>query len=135
MEQIYFVCETCGNMIEALKESGVAMMCCGKPMMKLVACSTDGVREKHVPSVSVDGCKINVVIGEVEHPMTEEHHIEWISIETKHGSQKKRLKPGDAPKATFIITDDDELIAVYEYCNIHGLWKVVCDGSKKEQCL
>lgn len=123
MEQIYFVCETCGNMVEALKESGVAMMCCGKPMTKLEPCSTDGAFDKHVPSVSVDGCKVNVVIGEVEHPMTEEHHIEWISIETKKGSQRKYLKPGEAPKATFILTEDDELVATYAYCNLHGLWK------------
>ena len=119
----YYVCEICGNMVEVVKESGVSMVCCGKNMTELKACSTDGAVEKHVPCVTVDGNTVTVKIGEVEHPSTDAHYIEWISIETKNGSQKKKLKPGDKPEATFTLEDGDEVITAYEYCNIHGLWK------------
>ena len=78
---------------------------------------------KHVPVIRQDGRKVTVTVGEVEHPMLEEHYIQWISIETKEGNQRKILKPGEAPKAEFMLTENDELIAAYEYCNLHGLWK------------
>lgn len=72
---------------------------------------------------SVNGNKVTVCVGSVEHPMVTEHYIEWIAIESKCGVQRKLLKPGDAPKADFPLTDDDSVIAVYAYCNLHGLWK------------
>lgn len=71
----------------------------------------------------VEGNRVDVTVGEVEHPMLEAHYIEWITIQTKDGTQKKKLKPGDAPKASFLLREDDELVAVYAYCNLHGLWK------------
>lgn len=123
MVQKYFLCKTCGNLVELINESGVSMVCCGKDMTELVPCSTDGAREKHVPVVTIEGNVVKVVIGEVDHPMINTHYIEWISIETKNGGQRKNLKPGDEPKAEFVLTDGDEFVAAYEYCNIHGLWK------------
>ena len=119
----YFICEHCGNIIEYAKDAGVPVMCCGQKMTELVPGTSDGALEKHVPVVSVNGNEVVVTVGAVEHPMVEAHYIEWIVIETKQGSQKVKLSPQDAPKATFLLTNEDELIAAYAYCNLHGLWK------------
>lgn len=119
----FFKCETCGNIVEMVKESGVNVMCCGTQMKELVPGTTDAAVEKHVPVAAVDGNKVSVVVGEVEHPMADEHYIEWIVIETTNGSQKKLLKPGQAPKAEFLLADGEVLVATYAYCNLHGLWK------------
>ncbi|MCR4754904.1 MAG: desulfoferrodoxin Dfx [Lachnospiraceae bacterium] len=118
----FYKCEVCGNIITKLNDAGVPIMCCGKPMTELIPGAVDGALEKHVPAVTVDGSKVSVKVGEVEHPMLEEHSIQWIVLETKGGFQKKTLKPGDAPAAEFIVADGDAAVAVYEYCNLHGLW-------------
>lgn len=123
MELKFFVCETCGKMILMLNDTGVPTICCGKNMKELVPGSVDAAVEKHVPVVNVDGNRVSVTIGEVMHPMVEEHYIQWIALETKNGCQMKELKPFDAPTAEFLLADGDELVAVYEHCNIHGLWK------------
>ena len=86
-----------------------------------MANATDAAREKHVPVVTVEGNTVSVTVGSVEHPMTEEHYITWIYLETEKGGQRKALKPGEAPSATFTLIDD-EPVGVYEYCNLHGLW-------------
>lgn len=93
-----------------------------KPMKKLQANVTDAAQEKHVPEVKVDGKKITVKVGSTTHPMTEEHWIQWIYLQTKHGGQYRHLSPTDSPEATFTVADDEPL-SVYEYCNLHGLWK------------
>ncbi|MCR4596337.1 MAG: desulfoferrodoxin Dfx [Lachnospiraceae bacterium] len=118
----FYKCETCGNIITKLNDSGVPVVCCGKPMTELVPGATDGALEKHVPAVTVDGSKVTVQVGEVEHPMMEEHFIQFIVLETEGGFQKKTLKPGDKPVAEFIVADGDKPKAAYEYCNLHGLW-------------
>ena len=115
----FYVCKNCGNIIEFAKASGVPVMCCGEKMTELVPGTSDGALEKHVPVVTIDGNKVLVNVGAVAHPMVEEHYIQWIVIETKKGCQKDT----DEPKAEFILTEDDEFIAAYEYCNLHGLWK------------
>lgn len=120
----FLLCEHCGNLVGMVRESGVPMMCCGKKMTELVPGTSDGAAEKHVPSYEVDGYLVNVTVGSVEHPMTEEHYIEWIAIETEKGAQRKTLKPGDKPSLVFALSDDDKLDAVYAYCNLHGLWKI-----------
>ena len=118
----FFVCEKCGNMVEMIKESGAPMSCCGQNMTELVPGTSDGAYEKHVPVFTVEGNKVTVNVGSVEHPMMPEHYIEWIAIETKKGSQRKKLSPGEKPTAEFLLTDGDSVVAVYEYCNLHGLW-------------
>ena len=123
MTMKFFKCGHCGNIITKLTDKGVPVMCCGEPMKELKAGTTDAAVEKHVPEVTVDGNKVDVVVGEVEHPMLEEHYIEWIVLETKQGNQIAHLKPGQAPKASFVMNEGDEVVAVYEYCNLHGLWK------------
>ena len=92
-------------------------------MTELVPNTTDAAQEKHVPVVTVDGSTIHVRVGSADHPMTEEHLIEWIFVETKQGGQRKALSAGDAPAADFALTGGDEAVAVYAYCNLHGLWK------------
>ena len=119
----FFVCEKCGNMVEMIKESGAPMSCCGQNMTELVPGTSDGAYEKHVPVFTVEGNKVTVNVGSVEHPMMPEHYIEWIAIETKKGSQRKKLSPGEKPTAEFLLTDGDSVVAVYEHCNLHGLWK------------
>lgn len=92
-------------------------------LQALRANTSDGAAEKHVPVVSVSGNTVEVSVGSVSHPMLEEHYITGIYIETKSGGQFAALKPGDDPKAVFLLKDGDEFIAAYEYCNLHGLWK------------
>ena len=123
MEQKFYICEHCGNIIAMVKNSGVPVMCCGQKMKELIPGSVDASLEKHVPVYLVEGNKVVVTVGSVEHPMLEEHYIEWISIQTKYGNQRKVLKPGDKPTICFRICDGDEVEAVYAYCNLHGLWK------------
>lgn len=127
-----YKCSQCGNMISMIAESGVPVMCCGKPMGELVPNTVEASGEKHIPVVEVSGTKVNVKVGSVEHPMVEEHYIEWICVETEKGSQYKHLNPGEAPETTFSL-HGDKAVAVYAYCNLHGLWKTeieekpVCD--------
>ncbi|MCR5770905.1 MAG: desulfoferrodoxin [Butyrivibrio sp.] len=119
----FFVCEVCGNFVEMIKESGAPMSCCGQKMKELVPGTSDGAVEKHVPVCKVEGNKVTVMVGSVEHPMTPEHYIEWIAIETTKGEQRKVLKPEDKPCAEFELSADDSVVAAYAYCNLHGLWK------------
>ncbi len=123
MKQRFFVCEHCGNMIAMVKDKGVPVVCCGQKMTELIPGTVDAAVEKHVPVYSVEGNKVLVTVGEVEHPMIPEHYIEWISIETTFGNQRKELTPERAPKAEFALTEGESVVAVYAYCNLHGLWK------------
>lgn len=123
MEQRYFRCKHCGNIIAMVQDKGVPIVCCGQKMTELVPGSSDGAAEKHVPVIEMDGNIVTVTVGEAVHPMLEVHFIEWISLQTKEGSQIKYLKPGEAPKAAFALCEGDELEAAYAYCNLHGLWK------------
>ena len=119
----FFICEHCGNIVEIVKDSGVNVVCCGQKMTELIPGTSDGAHEKHVPVVTVDGNKVSVAVGAVDHPMLDVHFIEWIAIETSAGAQRKVLKPGDAPKAEFVLAEGETFVAAYAYCNLHGLWK------------
>ena len=123
MEQKYFLCEHCGNIVEMVKDKGVPILCCGQKMTELIPNTTDGAAEKHVPVYKAQDCTVHVSVGSAGHPMLEEHSIEWISIQTKAGGQRKTLKAGEAPEACFALCKGDEVEAVYAYCNLHGLWK------------
>ena len=118
----FYICEHCGNIITRLVDKGVPVVCCGEPMKELVPGATDGAHEKHVPAVTIEGSTVTVQIGEVEHPMLDAHYIQFIALETAQGSQIRYLKPGDKPAAQFVLAEGDKAIAVYEYCNLHGLW-------------
>jgi len=118
----FYKCQHCGNIIAYVEDSGVPVVCCGEEMQEIKAGSTDAAQEKHVPVISISGNKVTVTVGSVTHPMTPEHKIQWIALQTKQGNQRKELK-GDIPTAEFMLCDGDEVIAAYEYCNLHGLWK------------
>lgn len=118
----FFKCEHCGNIVIKAYNKGVLPMCCGQKMMLLSANTEDAATEKHVPVVQVDGGKVHVEVGEVLHPMTNEHQIAFICLETKQGFQVKELVPEDAPIADFAFIERDCPVKVYEYCNLHGLW-------------
>lgn len=121
-EKTFYFCKHCKNMVDMIHDAGVTPVCCGEPMTKLDPNTSDGAGEKHVPVVEVSGNRVTVTVGSVEHPMMEEHLIQWIYLETQHGAQWKRLKAGDKPHAVFTL-ENDKAVAVYEYCNLHGLWK------------
>lgn len=118
----FYVCEHCGNKVTFVEDKGVLVMCCGQKMTELVPNTVDAAQEKHVPVVEQDGDKVVVKVGSVEHPMLDEHFIQWVAVEGKKGGQLKYLKPGEKPEVEFNLAGD-ELVAVYEYCNLHGLWK------------
>ena len=90
---------------------------------EVVANTTDGAHEKHVPVITVSGDEVKVAVGSVEHPSLEAHYIEWILLVTETGMQMKWLKPGMKPEASFRLVEWGEVVAAYEYCNLHGLWK------------
>ena len=87
------------------------------------ALMNDGAVEKHVPVVEVIGDVVKVKVGAVAHPMLPEHYIEWVSLQTKFGNQRKALEPGQAPEVCFRLCEGDEVEAVYAYCNLHSLFK------------
>ena len=122
--QRFFICKTCHNLASLIDDHKVPLVCCGAPMTELIANTVEASAEKHLPDVTVSGKEIHVAVGSVLHPMEEAHHIVFIYVETEHGGQRKSLKVGEEPKASFCFTDDTP-IAVYEYCNLHGLWKTV----------
>ena len=122
-ETRFQICETCGNIIGMIHDSGVPMMCCGKKMTKLIPGTVEASAEKHIPVPTVDGSAVKVVVGSVLHPMVEEHYITWIYMQTNVGGQRKNLLPGDAPEVTFALAEGEVPVAVYAYCNLHGLWK------------
>ena len=119
----FYVCEHCGNIITKLTDKKVPVMCCGEKMKLLEAGTTDAAVEKHVPVYTVEDNMVNVQVGSVEHPMTPEHWIEWIVVQTNQGFAVKHLSPSDAPKAAFALAVGEQLQEVYAYCNLHGLWK------------
>lgn len=118
----FYICKHCGNIVGLIHNAGVPLVCCGEKMSELVPNTTEAATEKHLPVVEMDGNVVKVSVGSVEHPSTEEHYIAWVYLETAHGGQRKAIKPGDKPEVSFAL-QDDELIAVYAYCNLHGLWK------------
>lgn len=123
MELKFFECKTCGNIVAMVYESGVRVNCCGKEMAQLTANMNEGAHEKHIPVYTIEDNIVHVRIGSEDHPMSEEHYIEWIALQTTQGNQRKCLKPGDPPETCFCICDGDKVEAIYAYCNIHGLWR------------
>lgn len=123
MEQKFYICEHCGKIVALVKESGVPVMCCGQKMKEIIPGTTDAAVEKHVPVYTVENNIVHVKIGAVDHPMLPEHYIEWVSVQTAQGNQRKSLKPGDQPEICFALCEGDEVEAVYAYCNLHSLWK------------
>jgi superoxide reductase len=118
----FYVCKSCGNLVGVIHASGAPLVCCGKPMEALVANSTEAAQEKHVPEVAVNGATVTVKVGSVAHPMTAEHHIAWVYLQTEQGGQRKNLAVGAKPEVEFALAGGDKAVAAFAYCNLHGLW-------------
>ena len=123
MEQKFFRCMHCGQIVAMVKQTGIPLVCCGESMQEIIAGTTDAAKEKHTPKYTIENNKVKVYVGEVEHPMSAEHYIEWVSLQSKNGNQRKALKVAKKPYVEFLIEPDDRVEAVYAYCNLHGLWK------------
>ena len=119
----FYVCAHCGNVVEMVHDAGVKPFCCGQKMNELVPNTVEASVEKHLPAVTLEGTTLVVNVGSVNHPMAEEHFIEWVYVETETGEMLKTLKPGENPHVTFEL-GQEKALAVYAYCNLHGLWKV-----------
>lgn len=117
----FFICRHCGNLVEAVHNSGVPMICCGEKMQALEPNTVEASGEKHLPVAKFENGVLTVNVGSVDHPMVEEHLIQWIYVETENGGLRKDLKAGEKPAAVFHL-GEEKPVAVYAYCNLHGLW-------------
>lgn len=118
----FYRCRHCGNLVAVVEDAGPVPVCCGEPMELLVAGSVDAAAEKHVPDVTREGNVLRVRVGSVEHPMLPEHYIQWIAVACDRRLQLAHLAPGEAPEDAFHVPAGAP-VTVYEYCNLHGLWK------------
>ena len=117
----FYKCYKCGNIVVKPFDKCEGVFCCGEKMTLLTPGSEDAAAEKHVPVVEL-GDVIKVKVGEVAHPMEDDHWITFIALETAKGVQFAYLNPGDAPEAEFVLAPGDKAVAAYEHCNKHGLW-------------
>lgn len=116
-----FKCALCGNMVESIHAGPGELVCCGQAMHHLSENTVDAAKEKHVPVIEkIDG-GYRVKVGDVNHPMAEDHYIEWIELVTKDSAYRRFLEPDSPPEASFLIGDADATARAY--CNLHGLWK------------
>lgn len=125
-ETRFYICQHCGNIVGMIHHSGVPIMCCGEPMTKMEAGTSDASAEKHVPVVQCTENEVVVNVGSVAHPMQEAHQISWVYLQTDRGGQRKCLCAGENPQVRFALRDEVP-VAVYAYCNLHGLWKTDID--------
>ena len=117
-----YKCMDCGAMHQALHDGAGDPVCCGKPMVRIKDNFIDAAEEKHIPVIKkIEDKKIEVSVGSVEHPMTNEHYIEWVEVRDGQKSVRKFLEPERKPVLTFNILSDN--FEVRAYCNQHGLWK------------
>lgn len=118
----FYKCAHCGNVIVKVVDSSVPVVCCGQKMEELAANTVEASAEKHIPvATPLDGGKLRIEVGSVHHPMLPEHHIAFVYVETENGGILANLK--DEPVAE-VCLGDAKAVAVYEYCNLHGLWKL-----------
>lgn len=118
----FYRCVHCGNFFDTVVDGGVTPICCGEPMVELIANSTDAAGEKHVPVIERNGDRVTVKVGSVAHPMVPEHFIQFVALAYKDGVQRVMLHPDQPAEAEFVVSADLPVTA-YEYCNLHGLWK------------
>ncbi len=123
-EPRFYMCKHCGNMVNMFRDTGAPMICCGEQMEQIKPNTTDASQETHIPAIEVAEDKVSVQVGSAPHPMTEEHRIVWIYLQTEKGEQLSCVDTQDKPETCFKICNDDRIIAVFAYCNLHGLWKV-----------
>lgn len=117
----FYKCNHCGNVVMKSVDSGADLVCCGEKMEELVP-NSSGATTTHMPKVNFDGCDVFVEVGEDEHPMGEDHMIKFIVIDKGCAYFFKPLDPGKPAQAKFSTSNPKSVKAVYEYCNVHGLW-------------
>jgi len=118
----FYICPTCRNTVEMIYDTDIKLFCCGEEMQELAANTVEASGEKHIPAVKVGEGSVEVNVGSVNHPMEEVHWIEWVQLVTDKGSYRRWLNPGEAPNVRFLL-GEERPVAVYAYCNLHGLWK------------
>ena len=118
----FYICPTCRNTVEMIYDTDIKLFCCGEEMQELAANTVEASGEKHIPAVKVGEGSVEVNVGSVNHPMEEVHWIEWVQLVTDKGSYRRWLNPGEAPNVRFLL-GEEKPVAVYAYCNLHGLWK------------
>jgi len=118
----FYICAHCRNIVEMVYDTDIPLYCCGDKMKELLPGTVEASGEKHIPAVKAGDGYVDVNVGSVDHPMEEVHWIEWVQLVTDKGSYRKFLNPGEAPNVNFLIGQEKPL-AVYAYCNLHGLWK------------
>lgn len=123
MKLRFFKCMHCQNVVVKLLDKNVPIFCCGEQMVEIFANTVEASTEKHLPVVNINNGFVEVKVGSVSHPMEKEHYINFIVVETEKGYTIKTLLPDQLPEAK-IYVGEDKVLAVYEYCNLHGLWKV-----------
>ena len=123
MKQPCYLCKHCGNIIAMISAIHAPVMCCGEKMHEMTPGTREASSEKHIPVYEKEGNTVHVAVGAVEHPMTPEHYIEWICLESEHGVQYTHLNPSDKPRAKFALCEGDDVRAVYAFCNQHDLWR------------
>lgn len=124
-------CNICNNILVTINDSGVVPYCCNSEMEVLVPQDIESLNEKHIPIISIDGCKVTI---EVNHVMEEKHYIQTIILETNKGYYIKNLRPSELPIASFKLCKEEMPINAYEYCNIHGLFKKEFEDETKQGC-
>ena len=125
----FYLCKHCKNLVWKAHDSGVSLKCCGEDMTELTANTVDAAQEKHVPVLEVNGNTVTVKVGEVEHPMLDEHFIGLIGLQTgDYAIEFKQLHAGEKPEATFVVADANAPMVAYEWCNLHGLWMAQKNG-------
>lgn len=125
-ESRFHICRHCGNLVGMIHDVGVPMMCCGQKMTQLEPKTGESGGEKHKPVMSGTGKTVTVSVGSAAHPMTDEHSIAWVYLQTDRGGQRKCLAAGGMPEVSFALKDEKP-VAAYAYCNLHGLWKTELD--------
>ncbi len=126
----FYLCNHCKNVATKIVDNKVPLVCCGEKMTELVPMQSDGALEKHLPKLDFNGEELTVTVGEVLHPMLKDHYINFVIVELKDGYLLKRLNPTSKPVAKFVVKKED-VLCVYEYCNMHGLYKVEVNKEKK----
>ena len=119
----FYFCKKCGNLVEVIQDAGKPIICCDEVMTRLRPNTSEGATEKHLPVVEIQGARVCAEVGDLHHPMTQEHSIKWVYLETDQGCQRKELSPDEKPMAEFELARGEKPVAVYAYCNLHGFWK------------
>lgn len=118
----FFECKKCGKVLAVANDEIDLTNVEG--FVEIKPNTTEAAKEKHIPVVTRIGNLVRVSVGEVTHPMLDNHYIGWVILQTKFGNQRRELHPGQEPVVEFALVDGDEVTNAISYCNLHGLWAI-----------